>query len=184
MTENSKMKEKKNEEWDDIALLDPYHDSMENGRSEGMSRGHEAGYRDGFALGRMKALEIGVELGYMESITKEILELICNNNKISDEEMEIEPGFQSSLLKNKSRLEKIQKGFIGLQTMIDDFPSPDDIFQESQTTKIDISERMQRIRTKFKLLTVQMKEPHLTLKSVMDEASSSTKNEEVGWSNF
>ena len=180
------MKEKKSDEWDDIALLDPYHESMENGRSEGMSRGHEAGYRDGFALGRMKALEIGVELGYMESIAKEILEFIRNNsnNDISNEEIKTEPGFQSSLLKNKSRMEKIQKGFIGLQTMIDEFPSPDDIFEELQTTKIDVSERMQRIRAKFKLLTVQMKEPHLTLKSVMDEASQSNNNEAVGWSNF
>ena len=52
--------------------------------------------------------------------------------------------------------------------------------------QIDIVGKMQRLRAKFKLLTVQLKQPNLTLKRVMENATNQeTKgNAQANWSQF
>jgi hypothetical protein len=53
--------------------------------------------------------------------------------------------------------------------MITTFPSPDELFKETSNEKLDLSARLQRVRAKYKVLTVQLHIPYVTLKDVLNE---------------
>lgn len=94
--------------WDNICA-NPFDSSIEEGRRQGASAGLRAGYNEGYHLGKMKAVEIGFELGFIR-------------------------GFMNSIDKNipsvteKSRKDRIQKGLVGLEQAVNDFPSPEEMF--------------------------------------------------------
>ena len=184
------------EDWDSI--LNPYEESLQKGSAEGRESGLKAGFEDGHHLGKVKALEIGVELGYMHSIASSALAQLSNDNddlSQSDQQQLEESAIVTSLNSNDRIMARL-KEFIA---MIQDFPSPDVLFsanhelnstenfhdhhQDSEhqftkavsddedlevSSKIDVVQKMQRIRAKFKTILVQMKIPHLTLKKVMN----------------
>jgi len=63
-------------------IIDPYESSFAKGREDGKKAALQQGYNDGFQLGKLKALEVGIELGYMSSICKMALEEIENRYSI------------------------------------------------------------------------------------------------------
>jgi hypothetical protein len=171
--------------WDEI--LDPYKESIQLGELQGREAGLKAGFDDGFQLGKVKALEFGIELGYIRRIVSCWISMMLeqHDNDGSRHNVNIET------IKNRvSRMKNVIE-------LIDTFPSADIIFSQvgthddSQTPSQDsfntitntptiisatststqddsITRHIHRIRTQFKLLTVQMKVPYLALKNVMD----------------
>ena len=122
------------DDWDSI--LDPYADSLQEGYHEGQQAGLQSGYNDGWHLGKIKALEIGIELGYMQSIASEALKQLLKereskrgiaNNTEGDYSNEADPQKERRIKKLKDFLESIQS-----------FPNPDVIF--SQISSIEESE--------------------------------------------
>ena len=157
--------------WDDI-FLNPHESHMELGRQDGREAGLHAGFKDGHALGRTKGIEFGMELGFIRGFL----------NTIEHGEMESN--------QDAARVQRIQKGVEGLRRAIDDFPAPDTVFASAMNSKhrpgdnteanaMDIMGALQRIRAKFKVLTVQLKIPHYSLKQVLvDAARDEVKEEE------
>mmetsp|Transcript_28097 Transcript_28097/g.81222 ORF Transcript_28097/g.81222 Transcript_28097/m.81222 type:complete len:217 (+) Transcript_28097:84-734(+) len=177
--------------------LDPYQANFDKGHREGSAAGLQAGYGEGRKLGQQKAVEVGIELGYMRGVAEAIRQDVLgsfdaaaapsdDNNSCTSDEADA----------TRRRVEKVGKSLDELLSMIDAFPSPDEIFhkatgndqrlssddvlndEEDDSERIveqiggpvDISGRMQRIRAKFKLLCVQLKVPEVGLSKVMEEA--------------
>jgi|UniRef100_A0A7S2XML9 hypothetical protein len=163
--------------WDDICV-NPHESFLELGRREGKEAGLKAGFNDGRSLGQHKALEFGIELGFIRGFV-----LVAHRDILPSIEI--------------ARAEKIAKSLHALQQAIDEFPGPDEMFQhvhdpnntetmlddelqsdsETQTRNaLDVVGKMQRIRAKFKLVTVQLRIPHFSLKQVMEEAGQNPSN--------
>ena len=148
----------KQDAWDDISV-NPHQTEIDLGRAEGQIAGLQAGFNDGFALGRTKGIEFGMELGFVR-------------------------GFLNTV---EAKNERLQKKVEELRHAIDDFPSLDAIktvkkeeetYSEEDDSEavvmagnLDILGSMQRIRAKFKVLTVQLKVSQFSLKQVMDDAN-------------
>jgi len=180
------------DEWD--CLLDPYQCSIGQGREEGRIAGLESGYREGYALGHMKALEIGVEIGYMLGFAQTTLEHL--NSRLSAGNDENNDG-----IGNLHRSEKLRLRLCDFIDSMERFPTPDDMFsgnirdptvlsnaEENDDTNqfnipkaVDITESMQRLRARFKALTVQLKVPNLSHKKVLEQSIPPiTNTEELG----
>lgn len=158
--------------WDDICI-NPHEAEIESGRKEGQIAGLQAGFNDGFALGRTKGIEFGMELGFIR-------------------------GFLNTVEAKPLLNERLEKKIEELRQAIDDFPSLDAIKKtdkEDEETymyrreddseavvvsgSLDILGSMQRIRAKFKVLTVQLKAPQFSLKHVMDDANRTESDGET-----
>jgi len=144
---------------------------MEHGRKEGRNVGLQSGYMDGYAIGKVKALEVGIELGYMKSIALILMEsgIVGRRKKKLQELLDAIESFPKP-----DELFSIKEEGKGVDANDDiddnntDANAENDTNGESYTgEKIDIMDKMQRIRAKFKTILVQMKIPHLTLKKVM-----------------
>lgn len=187
------------EDWD--SLLNPYEESIQQGLAEGRESGLNAGFDDGHHLGKVKALEIGFELGYMRIVAVSALTQLSEDDDGQDkgEFQQLEGSTVATVMNSHDRKVAKLNEFIAL---IQDFPSSDVLFsamhqlnpagkihghhQDSEhqsveasiddeeeedlgaSSKIDVVQKMQRIRAKFKTILVQMKIPHLTLKKVMN----------------
>lgn len=185
------------DDWDNI-LLNPFEEAIQKGKREGRNDGLKAGYNDGYHLGKVKALEIGVELGYMRAISVSILDdLLSISTNENSQYTPVENENNREMSQNS--FEKIQKRIQRIQDFlkqIEYFPSPDDLFCSSNqdhtvesssnddednsqdtnqnevepvSSSIDIAQKMQRLRAKFKTILVQSKLPNFTLKKVMNE---------------
>ena len=60
-------------------IIDPYESAFEKGKEDGKKEALQHGYNDGFQLGKLKAFEIGIELGYMSSICRLTLQELEHN---------------------------------------------------------------------------------------------------------
>lgn len=180
--------------------LDPYQAHFNIGRREGSAAGLQAGYDDGRKLGQQKAVEVGIELGYMrgvaEAIRQDVIPSVDAAN-VSSLDDDTSCGDEEVDATRRKMDKKVGKSLNELLSMIDAFPSPDEIFHQSTTGDgqavsgdggldgeeddsekietqsggpVDISGRMQRIRAKFKLLCVQLKIPEAGLSKVMEDA--------------
>ena len=167
------------QDWEDLCL-DPYQSSREEGEKRGREAGLEAGFSDGRELGEVTAIDYALDLGFIRGVCT-----ACTRNK-------------------QGLDERVQKTLRDLIRAIDDFPGPSHIFREQQqqqhdhdhnhdhnhpaeepaeavvplddndSSSADVLHKMQRIRARFKLLTVQLGIPHFSLKQVMDEVASSS----------
>jgi helix-turn-helix protein len=139
----------------------------------GRSQGELVGFRDGQQLGHTKGIEFGMELGFIQGFLNVI-------------EKQIQEEQQSS--------ERIQRSLIALHKALDDFPSPDVLFDhstmifsnstggedsEGPVTKLDVLNKMQRVRARFKLLTVQLGMGTISLKQILANGASSDRNQEI-----
>jgi hypothetical protein len=157
------------DDWDELCF-NPHDGAMAQGETEGQAAGSLAGFNEGRGLGRTKGVEFGMELGFVRGVIKEISNL-------------------------EDRGEKIQHSLEQLTRALDDFPSPDQMFEQVHQSmeeihdhddseepvntdeRLNIQHKMQRIRARFKLLMVQLGQPHFSLKQVMDEANAAGTNE-------
>jgi hypothetical protein len=162
-------------DWDDVGF-DPHRDSLEEGRATGRSAGELAGFRDGQQLGHTKGIEFGMELGFIQGFVSAL------NNKTEQDQQHQQ---------QQTTSERVKRSLSELQKALDDFPSPDAMFAHSEmmlsasnsnhgdgdgdgdgdsegaVTKLDILAKMQRVRARFKLLTVQLGMGTVSLKQVL-----------------
>ncbi|GKY98772.1 hypothetical protein MPSEU_000833400 [Mayamaea pseudoterrestris] len=160
--------------WDTLCI-DPHASYLEQGRMEGSQAGRDSGYQAGYDMGRVTAVDVGLELGFIQGI---VSSLTAGNGDAS-----------SSSSSSTTMSQRAERTIRELQDLISDFPTVDQVFREQERERqreladeeVDDSERpsdsrsvrveIQRIRAKFKLLTVQLGCPHLSLKQVMDDAA-------------
>jgi len=157
--------------WDNLCI-NPFQSAIEAGRRQGREDGGKAGFEEGYQLGRTTALDYGMEIGFIRGVLTVILEQEQSNARI-------------------------KKSLDSLRNALDEFPDPDKMFREAQDSgslitalkdqtndsemepaedhELDIAGKMERIRARFKLVTVQLGIPHFSLKQVMDEAASAAK---------
>ena len=178
--------------------LDPYQAHFDIGHREGSTAGLKAGYDEGRQLGQQKAVEVGIELGYMRGVAEAIRQdALPSVEAPSVSSSDVSTACGDEDVTRRKMEKKIGKSLNELLSMIDAFPSPDEIFHQSTTGDdqalaigggldgkeddseqieiqscgpVDISGRMQRIRAKFKLLCVQLKIPEAGLSKVMEDA--------------
>jgi hypothetical protein len=178
MTSSCSDNNNNDDDWDALAF-DPHQASYEQGKTEGRTAGGMAGFRDGQALGHTKGLDFGMEIGFIRGF---LLEL---NNE------EEEPSSDSM---KKNRIERSKRE---LEKALEDFPPPNLMFEQvaegmtrlgvvnvtqqqnseddtEDPSKLDILAKLQRIRARFKLLTVQLGIPQASLKQVLDSAATSS----------
>jgi hypothetical protein len=99
-------------------------------------------------------------LGYMKSIAQQALDdLNCHDMS----------HMYRYLDTDEERKTKLNKKIEDILQSIEQFPSPDYMFSRRDDDNLNIADDMQRIRAKFKVLLVQLKLPHSTLKKVMNE---------------
>ena len=144
--------------WDDL-FANPHQSAHELGCSEGHIGGLHQGFVDGQKLGTTKGVEYGMELGFLKGILYGI-------------EMQRLPAVELE------KQEKVRTSVKELQHMIQTFPSPEELFHVNDAERMDIATRLQRIRAKYKLLTVQLHIPYITLKDVMNHPTSSGESSE------
>lgn len=203
------------DDWD--KLLQPFEDSIHQGERQGKEAAFKAGFEDGFQLGKVKALEIGMELGYIRSIVSHWMShekdgnaadhdhaFVLSPNQNENHQDEQRVPLDSSSSQHMHMLGGENRKWIRMKdllTLMDSFPSPDVIFQSDDSdsveqshdiegpwtesckkghtssprsrpsSTVDMVHDLQKIRAKFKALSVQMKAPHLTLKNIMNMSS-------------
>ena len=144
--------------WDDLCV-NPHDGAHNHGREEGHLAGMQKGFDDGQRLGNTKGMEFGMELGFLNGVVSEIelriLPTVCPEKK-----------------------ERATKSLKELRRMILSFPDPDELFQVNPEGRLDLSLRMQGIRAKYKVLTVQLHIPQVTLKDVLNEQLPSAVSSE------
>lgn len=173
------------EDWEDLCL-DPYQADRDEGERLGKEAGLEAGFQDGYDLGAITATDYGMELGFIKGVCK-----ACVRKK----------GLEDRIIKSVQELERALDDFPGPSQVFRDRQavedegvlheheddgephahvhahSEDDEHNDSEqpvnrNSSADVVHKMQRIKARFKLLTVQLGIPHFSLKQVMDEAAS------------
>ena len=183
------------DDWMDRCLDEPHQSALEQGQNEGQEAGRLVGFRDGRKLGQTKAIEFGLELGWMRGVLA-----VLSSSESSTAEV-------NGTTADKLRSEKVQRTILTLKRSLDeDFPSPDELFRnhdrksqgngdlvaispqpnegqdDSEGTNtgdsldgsmgpIDIMKQMQLIRARFKLLAVQLGHPHFSFQQLMQENS-------------
>ena len=120
-------KENQNEKNDNDDLfhdiINPYESSVQKGREDGRNAAFEAGYRDGYQLGKLKALEMGIELGYMSSICTMALTKMTKRYNGSEQQQDHISSTSSS------NYERKRKRIMDLLDAIESFPKAEIIFQ-------------------------------------------------------
>ena len=170
--------------WNDLCV-NPQKEALDSGRAEGRQAGLKAGFRDGRSIGILKGVEYGMEVGFIRGALQVVWKSLSTSNDDQNQ----------NALEDSSQMERIQKTAALLSEMLHRFPSPDQIFQQSQhpdtnfddngggeldphndseenlgAHATDLVPQMQAIRSKFKLLCVQMRWSNFSLKSIMDTA--------------
>ena len=119
--------------------LDPFQANFDDGHREGSEAGLQAGYNEGRKLGQQKAVEVGIELGYMRGVAEAIRQSIVTSISASSDDKNL--GETDDTGATLRKMEKIGKSANELLSMIDAFPSPDEIFQQATD---DVSEEKQQ----------------------------------------
>jgi len=114
-------------------------------------------------------------------------------------EFGLEVGFYQGIveaLRQNDWNDRVRKSIDKVQEAIDDFPTVNQVFARAENdamsritmnvtnsvldegdndsediTKLDILNKLQRIRARFKLLTVQLGKPHFSLQSTLEQKS-------------
>lgn len=163
--------------WDEIGV-DSHKTFIASGREEGMEAGLQAGFNEGKSLGQLKALELGIELGF-------ILGFVSVAKKQTLAPLEA---------RGEQRVQKIRENLQDLEKAIRSFPAANEIFQDARheettartetspkdkvsSSGIDVAGKLQRIRAKFKLITVQLKIPNFSISKVLEQARQESVEE-------
>ena len=118
--------------------LDPFQSNFDEGHREGRAAGLQAGFNEGRKLGQQKAIEVGIELGYMRGVAEAIRQAILVPSSASSDDSDLNPSNDADA--THRRMEKVGKSADELLSMIDAFPSPDEIFHQQTNQTTDDSE--------------------------------------------
>ena len=165
--------------WDNLCM-NPYRQNQEDGRERGRYDGSISGYNEGYKIGRTTAISNGMEIGFIQGV----LDCLTTEFKLS------------VMMIDNEKVERAQKSIQNLQIAINEFPSSDVLIPKASkdcTTQneadssdnnsdgninasIDISNKLQRIRARFKLLMVQLGLSHVSLTQLMDSTVNAMVN--------
>lgn len=166
-------------DWDDLCW-NPHESSLQQGIEEGHEAGRLAGYRDGQALGRTKGVEFGIELGFIRGFLTELERSITTLEKTDRIKNSME--LLNRALKDESlnpvHIFHHQQQQSLLQDPNNNNNDQEDIHDDSEIrpSKLDVMAKMQRVRARFKVLTVQLGLAHVQLKDIMDQAAAANSN--------
>jgi hypothetical protein len=176
------------EAWDDLCI-NPHQAALDEGRELGRRDGRSAGLHEGYNLGQVTAVDHGMELGFVQGVleviednldsmdlwsssSNEKKERILNTIRLLGNALDEFPGpdeiFRDDVVTGNPAI------IMQDRTNVDDtekLPQEGDNDDETSSSA-DVAGKMQRIRARFKLLTVQLGHPNLSLKSVMDEVAT------------
>jgi hypothetical protein len=159
--------------WDNLCI-NPHSKTQEDGRERGRYDGSISGYNEGYKIGRTTAVSNGMEIGFIQGVIA-YLTTKCD---------------LPSILVDNEKVERAQKSIQNLQMAINEFPSADALLQRTSQTadinddddddddmnsNIDISNNLQRIRARFKLLMVQLGLSHVSLNHLLDTAAATSE---------
>lgn len=170
--------------WDESMLFDPFEESIEEGRKEGRMEGSERGFMDGQRIGCALATEIGIELGFILGCCEEILKnsslLLKDPNKrerlLSNVEiiktMAKDNFFMDSFSSSHhEETEKLQTSAEASDIRVmnqSDEPAREKVdFSSLFNSDIDVRMALQNIRSKFKLVLIQIKMPNHTFQNIL-----------------
>eukprot|EP00804_Cyclotella_cryptica_P004205 CCRYP_014574-RA/>CCRYP_014574-RA protein AED:0.38 eAED:0.38 QI:0/-1/0/1/-1/1/1/0/268 len=129
--------------WDD--LIDPFRQIAIAERINGQTAGRRAGYLEGENIGRSKAWEIGLELGYIHSFARHLLDM--HQKRLVENEMK-QParGIESSkTIRNTEQDDRFSKRLNRclticqeLITRTNQFPDPDSLLDRYENTADNI----------------------------------------------
>lgn len=161
--------------FDDI--IDPFQQIARSERAHGQEAGRRAGYVDGRHIGRTKGWEIGLELGYIHSFASNFIDG-CRKREQDMKEQADSSREESSTSADRSnhRLDRCLTVSRELIVMVNSFPDPDELLAQKpeeidaikvsgrddseitpDTSRVDVTSSLQRIRAKFKLLLVLLR---------------------------
>lgn len=133
-------------QWDELCL-NPYQNSFIMGKNEGYKAGLASGFKDGEAIGRSKALEIGIELGFYEGCLSFVIDHYLPALR-QGREHPCTGVIMRNTQWNKEKVDKLTKGCASLFEAIKKFPNPDEIFRCTQfgtQTKEQVSFKIDKI---------------------------------------
>ena len=185
------------QDWDNFCL-DPYQSAREEGEQQGRDAGLKAGFRDGHRMGINTGTEYGMELGFFKGVCSAVeaataadlnqnvsedrvrktvadLRLALDDFPGPDQVFQVRqrpPRHQHDGEEHTHEHESEQDDDDG-----DDGDNEDDnadIEIAAAESKKNVLRKMQRIRARFKLLTVQLGMPNYSLTRVMDEAAATS----------
>lgn len=178
-------------DWEDVCL-DPHHHALQQGRMEGREAGALAGFRDGQKLGQIKGLEFGLEVGFYQGALIALRQREWNDRiqQSIDKVQDAINGFPcpdqvfaaSNRSKGNTANEDSMARWINNSSNSSKMDGDDDDDSED-IAKLDILNKLQRIRARFKLLTVQLGKPHFSLQQALEPQSLSGRQstDEDAW---
>jgi hypothetical protein len=175
------------QDWDDFCL-DPFRSAREDGERLGEEAGLEAGFREGHGLGIITGTEYGMELGFYKGVCSAVAahqEVLEDRTKktVADLRLALDdfPGPDQVFRERQQQQHQDQhtnddEGHEHGQHAAEPHGDDDDDSEHpaaasNSSSEANIPHKMQRIRARFKLLTVQLGIPHFSLKLVFDEAA-------------
>lgn len=167
--------------WDALCV-DPHGQFIEQGRREGAAAGRRKGYDTGYSLGRTTAIDVGLELGFIEGFVA----LIVGDNEAVAVDI----------------CDRARRTAQELMQLVENFPGVDEVFQEQERERQrqashqqdddavngdseqippsgvrNVRTEIQRIRAKFKQLTVQLGCSDCSLKHIMDSTAAASSGD-------
>jgi hypothetical protein len=183
------------QDWENFCL-DPYQSAREEGERQGRDAGLEAGFRDGQKMGINTGTEYGMELGFFKGVCSAVEAANADNlnQNVSEERvrktvadlrlaLDDFPGpdqvFQVRQRPPRHQHDGEEHTHEHESEEDDDDDDDDDddggngdSENAAAESKKNVLHKMQRIRARFKLLTVQLGMPNYSLTRVMDEAAA------------
>jgi hypothetical protein len=134
-------------DWDDLCL-NPYRDSLEQGRQEGQGAGLAARFQEGRSVGVVKGVEYGMEIGFMCGVVQVVINEL-NSESLGNIEV--------------TQRERVQKTAVAISDLLNTSSQPDQLcgcHQQGKTTMNQI--RMLRMTQKRKQVNGDLR--HRTFK--------------------
>ena len=173
-------------DWDDVCW-NPHESSLRQGIQEGHEAGSLAGFRDGQALGRTKGVEFGMELGFIRGFLTELEQSnlpgkthrVKNSMALLDKALKDE-SLHPALIFQRQQHQQDQQSQQLYLTIEDEDAGEEKDDSERNSSKFDVTAKMQRVRARFKVLTVQLGFSNFSLKEMMDQAAMAASMDEFG----
>ena len=183
-------------EGQDAGLMSGFKDGEAIGRSKALEIGFEIGFYEGCAA-YMLDIHLPQLLKKCKKRQESHNQIDVDNGSLDDKNEISTPNTAEAMLWTIEKLEKLQKGWKSLLDMVHQFPTPDKIFKnqeshdnltdevdsksiirgkayldEFRSSNVDIVKNLQRIRSKFKVVTILQKIPKFSLRRLMDEVAA------------
>ena len=186
--------------WDDVCVLNPHEGYLAEGRTQGRAAGLAAGYQDGWQLGQTTALEYGMEIGFIRGVldalekdhtaadteepstsgrpllwSTKAAKTLADVKRLIQAFPDATTIFQSQHHHHQQQKEENEESTPANAVEANDDTRWYDNDSETNATNEDdnVRQLLQKIRTRFRLLMVQLKMPNISLTQAMNTEISS-----------